>query len=69
MFSLSEFINDNTEVDPEMIVLQKDLQQLISLTEGIIKREHVFWFCIVIKLVRYCEGVSTRYVLNSIFHL
>ena len=49
MSSLSEFINDNTEVDPEMIVLQKDLQQLISLTEGIIKWEHVFGFRIVIK--------------------
>ena len=35
--SLSEFINDNTEVGPEIIVIQKDLQQLISLTEGIFK--------------------------------
>ena len=48
MTSLLEFINNNTEVDPEMIVLEKDVQQLISLIEGILKLERVFWFGVVI---------------------
>ena len=47
MTSLLEFINNNTEVDPKMIVLEKDVQQLICLTEGILKWEHVFWFCLL----------------------
>ena len=55
MTSLLEFINNNNKVDPEMIVLEKDVQQLISLIEGILKWEHVFGF-VCYKLIHYCEA-------------
>ena len=48
MTSLLEFINNNIEVYPQMIVLEKDVQQLICLIEGILKWEHVFWFGVFI---------------------
>ena len=48
MTSLLEFINNNTEVDPDMIVLEKHVLQLRCLIEGILKWEHVFWFGVVI---------------------
>ena len=66
MTSLLEFINNNTEVDPKMIVLEKDVQQSICLTEGILKWKHILVLFVINKYI-IVKPMFNRYVLSYIY--